>query len=238
MSSPADTKRRLIAAASALFAERGLHATTVRDIAAAAGVNVAAANYHYGSKRDLYLAVLRDQFAAIRAELERRGASRPPEVLSSLGRDELAGLLQKRAQAMLDLLLGPPPGVHGTLMQREMLDPSEALPVIVEEFIHPMVVELEQIIGRLSPSLDAKQLRRCAFSIVGQAMFYRTAMPAILNLMQRESYPRGFNAPLAEHLTIFSLGGLESLEVRTASAPASSARRRSAKAAPRRQSSR
>src|SRR2546422_4120500 len=34
--------------------------------------------------------------------------------------------------------IGPPPGLHGTLMQREMCDPSEALPVIVEEFIRPV----------------------------------------------------------------------------------------------------
>jgi len=56
------TKDRLLTAASELFAERGFHRTTVRDIAARAQVNVAAGNYHYGSKRALYLAVLRAQF--------------------------------------------------------------------------------------------------------------------------------------------------------------------------------
>ena len=40
------TKHRLLAAATELFAEHGFHGTTIRDIAARAGVNVAAGNYH------------------------------------------------------------------------------------------------------------------------------------------------------------------------------------------------
>src|SRR5439155_1211487 len=66
-----------MAAASELFAERGFHRTTVRDIAARARVNVAAGHYHYGSKRALYLAVLRAQFADVRATLQARGAAVP-----------------------------------------------------------------------------------------------------------------------------------------------------------------
>src|SRR5437773_10008882 len=71
------TKDRLMAAASELFAERGFNRTTVRDIAARARVNVAAGHYHYGSKRALYLAVLRAQFGGVRATLQARGAAVP-----------------------------------------------------------------------------------------------------------------------------------------------------------------
>jgi len=56
---PADaTGARVIRAAGTLFAERGFHGTTMRDIAERAGANVASGHYHFGSKRDLYLAVL------------------------------------------------------------------------------------------------------------------------------------------------------------------------------------
>src|SRR5256885_3785765 len=48
----------------------------------------------------------------------------------------LVDLLRARIKVMLDLLIGPPPGLHGTLMQREMCDPSEALPVIVRSEEH------------------------------------------------------------------------------------------------------
>src|SRR5437667_9277766 len=107
---PASTRQRLLAAATTLFAEHGFHGTTVREIAARAGVNVAAGNYHYGSKKALYLEVLRAQFAEIRALLRARGASRPPSELVRLSRARLATLFRVRVTVMLDLLLGPPPG--------------------------------------------------------------------------------------------------------------------------------
>src|SRR5436309_9961444 len=203
------TKDRLLAAAAALFAERGFHRTTVREIAARAGVNVAAGNYHYGSKKALYLEVLRAQFAEIRALLRARGASRPASELARLSRAQLAALLRARVNVMLDLLLGPPPGVHGTLMQREMCDPSEALPVIVEEFIAPMLGEMREIAAHMEPRLDAESVERCVFSIIGQALFYRFTLPALRLLDGLPARSRGITRDLADHITEFSLGGME-----------------------------
>jgi AcrR family transcriptional regulator len=207
----AGTKDRLLAAAAELFAARGFHGTTIRDIAARAGANVAAGHYHYGSKKDLYLEVLRANFAEIRAVLRARGATRPPSELDRLSRPELRAMLQARAVAMLELLIGPPPGLHGTLVQREMCDPSEALPVIVAEFIAPMTREMEEIVARLEPGLDRRAVERCALSIAGQAIFYRFAMPALLVMLDIPAYPRGLARQLAQHITEFSLGGMERL---------------------------
>jgi len=204
---PHATRDRLLAAAAALFAERGFHATKARDIAARAGVNLAAGNYHYGSKKALYLEVLRAQFTAVQAELERHGA-RPAANLSRLTRSELEQLLRNRARVLLHLLVGPPPSLHATLMQREMCDPSEALPVIVEEFILPMLRETEAIIAHLAPNLDAEQIERCAFSVMGQALFYRFTMPATLRIWKMRHYPHRLADALSEHITEFSLGGL------------------------------
>jgi len=210
------TKDRLLAAASELFAERGFHRTTVRDIAARARVNVAAGNYHYGSKRALYLAVLRAQFADVRATLRARGAAVPEGELGGLSRRQLVALLRARVSVMLDLLIGPP-GVHGTLMQREMCDPSEALPVIVDEFILPMTGEMRSIAARLAPGAERKTVERCVFSVVGQALFYRFSMPAMLRILDVPAYPRGLVRELAAHITEFSLGGMERVGARSGS---------------------
>jgi AcrR family transcriptional regulator len=54
----ADTKTRILDAAELLFTEHGFEATSLRSLTAAAGVNLAAVNYHFGSKEELFQAVL------------------------------------------------------------------------------------------------------------------------------------------------------------------------------------
>jgi AcrR family transcriptional regulator len=203
-----DTKRRVIAAASGLFAERGFHGTTVRDIAQRARVNLAAGHYHFGSKETLYLEVLRVQFGEIMAELEQRGA-RLTAGTARPGRAALRELLRTRITAMLELLLGPPPGLHGTLMMREMCDPSAALPDIVEQFIQPHKREMEAIVAGLLPRLGRQQVERCIFSIVGQVFFYRHMFPALPLLFGQRELTRSWLGAVAEHITEFSLGGMQ-----------------------------
>lgn len=53
-----DTKTRILDAAELLFMEHGYEATSLRQITAAAGVNLASVNYHFGSKDVLFQAVL------------------------------------------------------------------------------------------------------------------------------------------------------------------------------------
>ena len=203
-----DTKARLIATAGPLFAERGYHATSIRQVAQRARVNVAAAHYHFGSKRALYLAVFRAHFADVRAQLRAGGASVDAAQLTRLGRPEVERLLAARLSVMLRLLLGPPPGLHGTLMQREMSDATDALPVIVNEFIGPMTDELKAILHRLVPALDDTALEHAACSVIGQALFYRFCMPAVMQRWRRRAYDRALVDTLAAHVTTFSLGGL------------------------------
>ncbi len=60
-----DTLASIFAAAAHEFSERGYDAAGVDRIAAAAGVNKAMLYYHFGSKRGLYLAILRDMFGTV-----------------------------------------------------------------------------------------------------------------------------------------------------------------------------
>jgi AcrR family transcriptional regulator len=208
---PRQTRARLLDAAAGLFAEQGFHGTTVREIANRAGVNLAAGNYHFGSKRALYLEVLRAHFVRIRRELRARGGAPAPGELDRLDAAALRRVLRARLGVMLSLMIGPPPGVYGRLMQREMTDPSEAMPVIVDEFIGPTMREMEDILARLAPHLDRTTLERCAFSIVGQALFYLSAMPAVLRVLGLRRYTQQLTDALADHVTAFSLGGLATI---------------------------
>lgn len=54
------TRGRILQTAVAVFAERGTDGGSMREIAKRAGVNVATAYHHFGSKRDLVLAIFRE----------------------------------------------------------------------------------------------------------------------------------------------------------------------------------
>lgn len=56
--SPPDTKQKILDAAEHLFARDGYHVTSLRGITQAAAVNLAAVNYHFGSKEALLEAVI------------------------------------------------------------------------------------------------------------------------------------------------------------------------------------
>ena len=53
-----ETKERILDAAETLFMEHGYEATSLRALTTAADVNLAAVNYHFGSKEELFQAVL------------------------------------------------------------------------------------------------------------------------------------------------------------------------------------
>lgn len=67
-----ETRQRIIEAAENLFARRGIEGVSIRDITRAAGVNLAAINYHFGTKSALAAEVFKhciDPLNARRLEL-------------------------------------------------------------------------------------------------------------------------------------------------------------------------
>lgn len=95
-----ETVERILDAAEQLFAERGFAETSLRLITSKAGVNLAAVNYHFGSKKALIQAVfsrfLGPFCASLERELERRRAK--PEQKPSL--EELLEMLVEQALAV------------------------------------------------------------------------------------------------------------------------------------------
>src|ERR1035438_8424269 len=66
------TKDKLMDAAEKLFARRGFHGTSLRDITGAAGVDLALVNYHFGSKKQFLEAVLERRGHVLNEERLRR----------------------------------------------------------------------------------------------------------------------------------------------------------------------
>lgn len=79
-----ETKRRMLEVAAALLAEHGFDLVSVRDVTQAAKVNVAAVNYHFGSREGLMARVMKEALRHFNEErlarlegLEKRFAGKP-----------------------------------------------------------------------------------------------------------------------------------------------------------------
>jgi AcrR family transcriptional regulator len=90
------TRERLMMAAMDLVARRGIRGTTVRELAQAAGSNVAAVNYHYGSKHELMSeAIIRIMLPVNRRRMEMLArAPRDPQTGAMTVRDVLECLFR------------------------------------------------------------------------------------------------------------------------------------------------
>lgn len=147
------TADSLKAAATALFAARGYQHTFVKEICDKAGANVAAVNYHFGSKAQLYQQILSDFFEKKKGISQFDANSSVAEVLASFYTD----------------LLDSFAGVNGPLMQimmREQLEPSGLLTDLRNQHLREKheawVAYLQQITHKSKE--DAEIL---AFSLVG-----------------------------------------------------------------------
>ncbi|MEO7050552.1 MAG: TetR/AcrR family transcriptional regulator [Rhodanobacter sp.] len=92
----ASTRDRILGAAETLFAQRGFDGASLRQLTAAAGVNLAAVNYHFGSKEKLVEEVFRRRLDALNAarlaalaELGGKHAATLEEVLAAYIRPAL-----------------------------------------------------------------------------------------------------------------------------------------------------
>lgn len=107
--STADTKTTILDAAEALLAEQGYAATSLRQLTGAAGVNLAAVHYHFGSKEALAKAVLARRIEPINAERLRRLAALPdPATVAAIVRAFVEPPLRSAPDACGS---GQPPGL-------------------------------------------------------------------------------------------------------------------------------
>jgi AcrR family transcriptional regulator len=160
------TRERLLDAAERLFADRGFEATSVRDITAAAGCNVAAVNYHFGGKDKLYLEVFRrllgelreQRMQRIRSDMETAGSGLTLELfLESFTRSFLEPLSEgSRSRHLMKL------------WDREMHNRHLPAGVFLDELIRPMMRVNDEALAVVAPSLDAVSARLSLMSVVGQ----------------------------------------------------------------------
>ncbi|WP_022962219.1 TetR/AcrR family transcriptional regulator [Halopseudomonas pelagia] len=102
LTDPATARGRLLQAAAHLFSSKGFERTTVRDLAAAVGIQSGSIFHHFRSKDDILRAVMEETIhcntALMRSALE--GLGDPKQRLLALIRCELQSILGGTGEAM------------------------------------------------------------------------------------------------------------------------------------------
>jgi TetR/AcrR family transcriptional regulator, regulator of cefoperazone and chloramphenicol sensitivity len=194
------TKVRLLESAGQEFADKGFDCARIRAICERAQANVAAVNYHFGDKEQLY----------VEAVLEAHRCGSAPEGRDEVGPGEPVEELREFIHYFLShvLALHDPDDWRHRLMIREMLHPTPASDVLIREAIRPRFERLMAILRRFCPEAEERKLHALAFSVIGQCLHYKMAR----SIAERLVGPDGMAALdldyLTEHITTFCLAAL------------------------------
>ncbi len=189
---------KLLEAGVKIFGEKGPEAASVREIAEAAGQNVAAIAYYFGSKEKLYLAVVE----GIVRELRDRLGEALPEAIKLT---EQARPSRVEAVRMVRRLLG---GIYQQLLSRddavpivqlvvrEQLGPTAGFEILYEQGFRGMHELLCALVGAATGKdpRDPETILR-THTVMGQVYFFAMSREAVLRRLGWKSL-EGENAAL------------------------------------------
>lgn len=195
------TRQRILDAAGQLIAERGYAEATSKAICALAQCNLAAVNYHFGSREGLYRAVLKEmhQHLISLEQLQQLACSDRP------ARERLVDLIRALT---LNVINGK--RWQARLWSRELLTPSPYVSELIAEEAMPKSRLVLSLLGELTGiGVDDPALLRCLFSVIAPVMMLQVIsrdIPTPLSGLFEQS-----EEALAEHLVRFALAGLDAV---------------------------
>jgi AcrR family transcriptional regulator len=153
-----DTRARILRAAEALFVEQGFAATSLRTITTRAGVNLAAVNYHFGSKEELIREVFQRHLeplnAARIAYLDRLVAQAKGQPLS------VAKVVEAITVPVLQVSRDPIKGGAKflRLLGRALSEQGEALRGLLPAHYNEVVVRFRKAFSAALPQLPEAEI--------------------------------------------------------------------------------
>lgn len=206
-------KLKLVEAAESLFAEKGFEAVAVREITTAAGANIAAVNYHFGSREGLVALVMRRHLTPMNDErllrldaAERQWGSKAVPIEEVL--DAFARPLINRITASSGLS----EKLFGRLIGRIFAAQSEGMPPELEAQCNGLIDRFSKALAKSLPGVPPED-------VAWRLHFIRGGLIHLLThaeLVQRGSGAPGMDAVMSRFLR-FAAAGLR--EGRTEEAP-------------------
>jgi AcrR family transcriptional regulator len=171
------TRQRLLDAAERLFASRGFDGTSLREVTAEAGANVAAIHYHFGSKEELLRAVLSRIVAPANSErlqllekAESEAAPGPPTVEAIL-----EAFLVPDLRVIRDL--GERGAIITRFVGRSYTEPSDLVRRMVSEQFGELGQRFHRDLCRAVPGVSAEEMHWRLMAVVA-VITYMLAAPA------------------------------------------------------------
>jgi AcrR family transcriptional regulator len=155
MTEHTDTRESLLDAAEKLFSEHGIQAASLRQITQEASANLAAVNYHFGSKDGLVRAVFSRRLRPMNDERFRR-----LQEVDLEADDAVEQILTAFLEPLLRLVSEKPDGVRGfaRLMGRAWSEPSEEVRTIILEEIRETIDRFMAAFRQVLPHLSDGEL--------------------------------------------------------------------------------
>lgn len=186
-----------------MFISEGYRAARVQDVANRAGVRLSAINYHFGGKSGLYRAVLQYHAAQAvsRTPFPEPNPAHPREAFEDAVRTMVRRFINPEGDSQL-----------AALMIRELVNPTEALGMMVESFSRPQMALLQPLVASvLGPRAGEEQIARAILSLLGQCLAYVTARPLISQVLPAVIAGDDVVERITRHITTFTWGGLMAL---------------------------
>ena len=205
----ADTKTRILDAAEQLFMEHGFEATSLRSLTSAAGVNLAAVNYHFGSKEVLFQAVLTRRLDPMNQErielldgLEREASGRPISV-----EKVLFAMLIPALRLARDEERGGKNFLR--LLGRAYADPAPFIRHFLSAQYVGMIGRYKEAFLKALPHLSRQELTWRLNFVMGALSYTLAATDALELFAQVTATDKGNDELLLQRLAPFLVAGLK-----------------------------
>ena len=199
------TKERILDEAEALFALKGYDAVGVREITGAANCNLAAVNYHFGNKKNLYLEVFRSRWLprasrikkCFQDSLKAEDPLTPSAVVQSLARAFLAGPFSEEERKR-----------HHQLISSELAKPTEAFKMVADQAMRPLFDSLFEDLRCVLPDDNEEEKLVLSICSVFAMVLYFNFARILISRFTGCDYDADFKGRLVDHIVEFSINGL------------------------------
>jgi AcrR family transcriptional regulator len=202
---PKATRAALLECAEKLFLVHGYEGVSIRQITKAAGSNVAAINYHFSGKTNLF----REIFAERLDEITRNKLAMLEELDKQQPAADLEQTLSVYIRSFFDAFSSPESDRLTQIIYQEMGPDAVASDLVAERLIVPINQAVQKSILRICPDLDKGHVSYCASSITGQVLHFIRAREVLRSIRTPEQN-QTFIEDTVHHITQFSLRGIGS----------------------------